>query len=44
MYEANLYIAIAYILLCISLVKFTITRQIFINIFQTEHFSSCKIC
>ena len=40
MFEAILYIAVAYI--CVSLIMVTITRQVFINIFQTEYFSGVK--
>ena len=42
MYEAILYIAVAYIFLCISLIMVTITRHIFINLFQMEHFLAVK--
>ena len=38
MYEAILYVTVAYILLCKLIIMVTITRHIFINIFQTEHF------
>ena len=41
MYKAILYIAVACILL-LSLIMVTITRHIFINIFQMEHFSAVK--
>ena len=41
MYKANLYIAVAYILLC-TLNMVTITRQVFINIVKMEHFSGVK--
>ena len=41
MYEAILYIAVAYSW-CVSLIMVTITRHIFINISQTEHFSAVK--
>ncbi len=36
------YFAIAYTLLYISLIMVTITSHIFINIFQTVHFSAVK--
>ena len=39
MYEANLYIAVAFILMW-KLNYGYITIHIFINIFQTEHFSA----
>ena len=42
-YQANLYIAVVYILLCISIIMVTITRHIFINIFRREHFSAVKL-
>ena len=42
MYEVNLYIAVAYIPHCVSLVMVTINSHIFINIFQTECFSAVK--
>ena len=42
MYEAILYIAVAYISCCVSLIMVTITRHIFISIFQTEQFSAAK--
>ena len=42
MYEADLYIAVAYTLLCKLNYMVTISRHIFINIFQTEHFSALK--
>ena len=41
MYDAVLYIAVAYILL-FKLNMVTITRNVFINIFQTEHFLAVK--
>ena len=40
MYEAILHTAVAYI--CVSLIMVTITRQVFIDIFQTEHFLTVK--
>ena len=43
MYEAILYIAVAYILLC-KLNHGYLIRHIFINIFQMEHFSALKFC
>ena len=42
MYEAILYIQVAFILLCKLNYKVTITRHVFINIIQTEHFSAVK--
>ena len=42
MYEVILYIAVAYIAYCVSLIMVTITKHIFINIFQTEHLSALK--
>ena len=44
MYEAILYIAVAYMSFCISLIMVTITRHFFINIFQMEQlqFSTVK--
>ena len=41
MYEAILYIAVAYPY-CVRLIMVTITRNVFTNIFQTEHFSAVK--
>ena len=41
MHEAILYIAVGYILLC-KLNYGYITKHIFINIFQTEYFSTVK--
>ena len=41
MYEAILYIAVAYILLCKLNFGYH-NRHVFINIFQTEHFSAFK--
>ena len=40
-YDADLYIAVAYILLC-KLIMVTITRHILIDIFQTERCSAVK--
>ena len=42
MYEAILYIAVAYMSFCVSLIMVIITRHVFINIFQMEHFSALK--
>ena len=43
MYKAILFIAVACIVLyCVSLIMVTITRHVFINIFQMEHFSAVK--
>ena len=42
MYKAILYISVACISYCVSLIMVTITRHIFINIFQMEHFSAVK--
>ena len=42
MYEAILYIAVAYILLCKLNYSYSITRHIFIYTFQTEHFWTVK--
>ena len=42
MYQAILYIAVAYVLLC-KLNYGYHTRHVFINIFQMEHFSAVKI-
>ena len=42
MYEAILYIAVTYILLCSSLIVIAITRHVLINIFQTEHSLAVK--
>ena len=39
--QAVLYITVAYILRC-KLIMVTITRYVFINIFQTEDFSAVK--
>ena len=39
MYEAKMQFHTLY---CVSLIMVTITRHVFINIFQTEHFSSVK--
>ena len=46
MYEAILYIAVAksYCVSLVSSIMITIIRHVFINIFQTDHFSTCKIC
>ena len=41
MYKAILYIAATYILLC-KIIMLTITKHVFINLFQTEHFSAVK--
>ena len=41
MYEAILYIQLP-ISYCVSLIMVTITRHVFINIFQTEHFLAVK--
>ena len=43
MNEAILYIAVAYISYCVSLIMVTITRHVFINIFQTKQFSALKL-
>ena len=43
MHKAILYTAVAYILYCVSLIMVTITRHIFINIFQTKHSSAVKV-
>ena len=43
MYEAILYIAVAYMFHCVSLIVVTITRHVFINISQTEHFKRWEI-
>ena len=40
-YEAILYIAIVYIVLCMPIMV-TITKHVLINIFQMEHFSAVK--
>ena len=43
MYEAILYIAVAYISYYVSLIMVTITTShVFTDIFQTEHFSAVK--
>ena len=43
MYEAVLWFLVAYILLCrFNFTWLTVTRHVFINIFQTEHFSAVK--
>ena len=42
MYEATLYIAVAYIY-CVSLIMVTVTRHVFIDIFLTEQFSAVKL-
>ena len=42
MFETILYITVAYILLCKLNHDYTITSHVFINIFQTEHFSAIK--
>ena len=42
MYEAELYIAVAYYTLYKLIIMVTITRHIFINIFQMECFSAVK--
>ena len=44
MYEAILYNAVAYYypIICVSFTMVTITRHVFINLFQTEHFLAAK--
>ena len=42
MYEAILYIEVAYISYCVSLIMVTITRNVYINIFQMGQFSAVK--
>ena len=42
MCKVILCIAVAYISYCVNLIMVTITKHIFINILQTEHFSAVK--